>query len=150
MKKAPATLKKSGEKATASKRKEASGEKVSAEKSNKLVRKVPVKKIIKKKEFWVKSYTTSYGTRIMFSDEALGPYQTKEEVVEAMNEKIEEIENNCGIDVSEENDNILVDRRDKLPARGEILVIENDREKYHFQISTKKPKIFDGSSERWP
>ena len=77
-------------------------------------------------------------------------YQTKEEVVEAMNEKIEEIENNCGIDVSEENDNILVDRRDKLPARGEILVIENDREKYHFQISTKKPKIFDGSSERWP
>ena len=73
MKKAPAAQKKSGEKATASKRKEASGEKVSAEKSNKLVRKVPVKKIIKKKEFWVKSYTTSYGTRIMFSDEALGP-----------------------------------------------------------------------------
>ena len=128
------------------KRKEPSKENIATKGTKKLKKQVTqptVKKNSQNKEFWIKLFTTSSGVRVVFSDEALGPFKTKEEAVKAVNEKVEEIENDYGIVIPEED--FLEDRRDKPPARGQLLVIKNDREQYHFQISTKKPKIFDGN-----
>ena len=127
---------------TTTKRKEPSEKQVIMKKSKK-VKKASEDKKEKEKEFWVKLYTVSSGVRVIFSDEALGPFKTKDEVVEAVNGKVEEIENDYGIDIPEED--LLKDRREKPPARGKLLVIKNCQEEYHFDMTTKKPKIFDGN-----
>ena len=109
-------------------------------------RKAPAKK--KAREFWLKTYTKQGGMIVMFSEEALGPFKTKEEAVEAIEKEVEKIESNHDIDIPEED--YLGDCRETPPNNGRILAIKNESEKYCFDISTKKPKIFDGADSDGP
>ena len=105
--------------------------------------KVLPKKTDKSKEFWIKKYTTSREVIVIFSEEVLGPFPTKEEAVEALVKEVEEIEETHGLTVPEED--FVEDRRQNPPNNGILLVIKNCREKYFFELSTKKPKTLDGS-----
>merc|ERR1712168_1537292 len=103
---------------------------------------------VKKEEFWLKFFEKSCGMCVMFSDEALGPFKTKQEAATAATAKIEEIEENEGLDIPGES--YEEDRRENPPDKGRLLVVRSDRTKYIFEISKSKPKIFDGMDSDGP
>ena len=72
----------------------------------------------------------------MFTEEKLGPFQTKEEAVNATNERLDTIADQIGNDEMSEFE---IDRRSSPPNNG-LLLIATDAHDYHFHISTKEPR----------